>query len=92
MYFTVSIYQYQIDRYLQIFTVVCTMGAKEATVRRTGKPFTVWLPDELAQKLEAAAYEQRRTKRTLVLLALERFFEESSEEEKSPMKRKKGGK
>jgi predicted transcriptional regulator len=55
---------------------------------RTGKPFTLWLPDDLAQRLEAAAAEQHRTKRVLVILALKQFLDGAGEAAKPPAKRK----
>jgi predicted transcriptional regulator len=59
---------------------------------RAGKPLTVYLPPDLARRLEAAAKEQHRTKTVLVRLALEQFLSADHETAKPVAKGKKGGK
>jgi hypothetical protein len=41
---------------------------------RKGKPFTVYLPEELNERLGASARRNYRTKRAQLILALEKFL------------------
>jgi hypothetical protein len=43
---------------------------------RAGKPFTVYLPEELSERLTASARRNYRTKSAQLILALEKFLAE----------------